>query len=719
MKEKGFTLIELLAVLLILPILLIIAYPAVNHFLEKTELQYYDNLEKNVRLAAIDFAQDNKNFLPSGIGSYRRISLEQIAKYSEIEQITDKSGNKCEDGYVVIQKKDTADYEYTSCITCGNYKTVNPECEKDDSKYMINYILRHNDQNGQSYEEGTWSSTNIYQEFTNNELYGVRVDTYQRQLDNGVWEDFSGNSFILEKTRNVCVRAIDIDGNISTPRCYDVRIDKNPITITAVTQTSGRVLKTSSMQDYFSSLFTFGIFGESGGEIKCQLEDRIVYKNTNSLVSIDEKIEDLVTVEGNNTVSCTSITGSGITITASNNLDVVDSNEKTFNQDSEATIYVSGWYQLTASGAQGSNSGGKGGTIAGKIYLNKGDKVAFNIGKSGEGGAGYNGSGGGSTIIKKGNANLVIGAGGGGGAGGGAGGSGTSAGGITPASTKKQTYSSISDESGGESGAGGLNGSGGGRSNDRIYTDSCNSGSNTCQSGYNQVWNSCATGNPQECVGGYNQVWNNCVSGSANECVGGTVTTSNCISCQCSLYKTCQHKNCGTASSSTEIIRVLQTDNCSSYESQTSSGYTSCTKTSNTLCECTTYTYASCQTSGCGSETVNDCGRCAGKNSFQCLQYESYWDNCASTTNTCQGGYVNGSWNNCLTTKNTCQGGYVNGSWNDCLTGSNTCNSESITISGVAGDGGTSSVGVLVTQIFKTDGNVSGNGNAKIKFLNF
>lgn len=147
MKQNGFSLIELLAVLIIIPLLLIIAYPAVNRFLDQTEERYYENLEKNVRLAAIDFVQDNRNFLPDGIGNYKRISIEQIIKYGKMEQITDKDGKACESGYVVIEKKDTNEYEYTSCITCGNYQTENPTCENDDFKYVVNDVLRNNDGN--------------------------------------------------------------------------------------------------------------------------------------------------------------------------------------------------------------------------------------------------------------------------------------------------------------------------------------------------------------------------------------------------------------------------------------------------------------------------------------------------------------------------------------------------------------------------------------------
>ena len=346
MKNKGFTLIELLAVLIIVPILMTIAYPAVNSLIKQTSMKYYDDLEKNVRLAAIDFAADNRNFLPKGTGSYKRITLEQIIKYGELEQITDKNGNKCESGYVVIKKNDTANYEYTSCLVCGDYQTENPECKKNDSKYEVNYILKHENQNGITYEEDTWSGTNIYQEFTNNQLYGVRVDTYQRQLNGSSWEDFTGNSFILEETKEVCVRAIDIDGNISEVSCYNVKIDKNPITVTKNKESFQYEYRSTEYNNTnIFDLFTFGTFGPSGGTITCKSGSTTLYENNNGTVTTNKKVKDLGLAKTTE-VTCESITGAKVKRSATTTVDIVarsittlDANGGTVTPTSIEVIY--------------------------------------------------------------------------------------------------------------------------------------------------------------------------------------------------------------------------------------------------------------------------------------------------------------------------------------------------------------------------------------------
>ncbi len=862
-RNKGFTLIELLAILVILPVLFMIAYPAVRDFLGKTEKQYYDTLEDSIKLSAVDFLADNPSFTPKNLGGYKRITLEQIVKYGEMEQITDHKGKPCDskEGYVVIEKTGDDKYEYTPCFTCGEYKTDNPKCESNNSKYEVDYVLRHENSSGASYKENTWSSTNIYQEFYHNQLFGVRVDTYQRSIDGGAWQDFSGNSFVLQESHHVCVRAIDIDGNISdavcytvkidktivevkpvfqahgrvlvsptlndltstlftfTPygpsgvnitcqygsnvvyqnqsgeitinkklneyikkegsytvsctaktgagitrtgsntvhvidlkvsyklsnakgsylsgswsvsnvvstlssnvaynitistyqrqldngswvniggntftlgeshhpvcvravdmegnlsdtKCYTVKIDKTVVGITPVSQAHGRLLGSSAMNETFSSMFRFGTFGSSGGVLECKYGSSVVYRNTNGSVTINSAISSLIRSEGNYTVSCSSRTGAGNTASGSNIIDVVNGNEKVFTENGSTKIYASGYYQITSSGAQGSNNGGKGGTIVGSVYLYKGDTINFSIGKVGSGGSGYSGSGGGSTIISKGSTRLLIGAGGGGGSGGGIGGNGNSLGGVTPnAPTNK---GSLISQSGGQSGSAGSNGSGGGRSNNRSFVVSCWTGENTCQPGYWDVnCSSCKWGNPNECVGGY--------------------VNGNCNRCSCSLYKTCQTEACGWTVVNQYSINF--DDSSRGHNTKTD-----CVLAAGMVNDwaCITYRAKTCQNSACGSETIWDCGRCSGKHSFQCHGYEQVWNDCASTKNTCQYG---------------CDQQY-----DGCKTGHNTCTTGGTTISGVGGQGGTSSVDSGVSKVSQSNGNITGNGVGKIKFLKF
>ena len=156
---------------------------------------------------------------------------------------------------------------------------------------------------------------------------------------------------------------------------------------------------------------------------------------------------------------------------------------KSFAYKSSAQTYkipYTGYYDITAYGAQGSGSGGKGGKIVGRVKLTKGDVITVvtggNDGTNG-GGAGLY-KGGGSTIIKKGNANLIIAAGGGGGSAGTAGGNGDGAGGAAASASASGTN--------GGPGTKGTNGGGGGSGYNYSYSCRCSScyyGSNTCVGG--------------------------------------------------------------------------------------------------------------------------------------------------------------------------------------------------------------------------------------------
>ena len=313
MNQKGLTVIELMAVLVIFGVIITITYPNILDIVFQVDRQYYANLEKSIEFSAIDFSADNPSFLPKMIGGYKRITLEQILKYSEMDAITDRNGNPCQDGYVVIHKKGNDSYQYTPCFTCGSFKTNNKECKQNDSKYTVDYVLRHKDKNGQSYLEGTWSSTNIYQEFFHNQLYGVRVDVYQKSIDGSDWEDFEGNSFVLEESHNVSVRAIDIDGNISEPtEVYRVRIDKNPIVLVSKNPVNDFLWRSADYQNTkISDLFVMGSFGPSGGKIECKIENQIVYLNDNGKVSIDRFIREFGLTRRSN-IHCSAITGAHI-----------------------------------------------------------------------------------------------------------------------------------------------------------------------------------------------------------------------------------------------------------------------------------------------------------------------------------------------------------------------------------------------------------------------
>lgn len=130
MDVKGFTLVEVIAMLLMFALLFAIAYPAVTNYIEKSENEYYETLEETLELSVIDFSVDNQELLPKTIGEIKKVSIEEILRYSELETVTDKDGNNC-DGNVIIErtKEGINGYRNTSCLICKEYKTKNIECE--------------------------------------------------------------------------------------------------------------------------------------------------------------------------------------------------------------------------------------------------------------------------------------------------------------------------------------------------------------------------------------------------------------------------------------------------------------------------------------------------------------------------------------------------------------------------------------------------------------
>lgn len=216
-----------------------------------------------------------------------------------------------------------------------------------------------------------------------------------------------------------------------------------------------------------------------------------------------------------------------------------------------------GYYSVELYGAQGEDSGGKGGKVYGEIYLNSGESLLVKVGGSN----GYNGGGagvykgGGASTIKYNDEIIATAAGGGGGSEGTDGGNGTAAGGAYSEGTLDVAATGVA-------GSNGTNGGGGGAGNK--YKD--------CTE-YGDVYNACLTGE------------NTCIPGMVN---GACKTYSRCSSCACETYNTCADASCG---------------------------YLSCV---NSACGCQTYNtcenvacgYKTCATAACGNKTCQNiaCG---------------------------------------------------------------------------------------------------------------
>ncbi len=126
MNKKGFTLIELLAILVILSILMTMTVVGFRSFIVKGNNTYYDDLEKNVKTAVIDYYDDHRNLYPKRVGNSNSLENIHILLVSEkyMEKIVDAKGISCTKGKAIVIKKGANQYEYKICLRCPSYDKV-------------------------------------------------------------------------------------------------------------------------------------------------------------------------------------------------------------------------------------------------------------------------------------------------------------------------------------------------------------------------------------------------------------------------------------------------------------------------------------------------------------------------------------------------------------------------------------------------------------------
>ena len=265
---------------------------------------------------------------------------------------------------------------------------------------------------------------------------------------------------------------------------------------------------------------------------------------------------------------------------------------KTFTYLADTQTYEvpsSGYYEIDAYGAQGGNSGGLGGEIKGKVYLNKGETLTINTG----GINGYNGggtgsyTGGGATTVKLNETTILTGAGGGGGTGGSNGGNGTGSGGASTISSG----TTVIDGTAFAGGSATIIGAGGGSGN-KYYTctayNSCVNSTSPCATYKSCQSSSCGCATYKSCQN------SSCGCATYNSCRDsscGCETRNSCrdSSCGCETYNSCRATTCGC-----DTYKSCATSACGC------STYKTCT---NSACGCSTY--KTCATSACGCSFYN------------------------------------------------------------------------------------------------------------------
>ncbi|MDD2518813.1 MAG: prepilin-type N-terminal cleavage/methylation domain-containing protein [Bacilli bacterium] len=84
-NKLGFTLIELLAVMLLLGLIFLIAYPGVDKYIKEARDKMYNDQVNNIVLSTKNWAIDNKLLLPKTDGETKTITIGELIDQGYVE----------------------------------------------------------------------------------------------------------------------------------------------------------------------------------------------------------------------------------------------------------------------------------------------------------------------------------------------------------------------------------------------------------------------------------------------------------------------------------------------------------------------------------------------------------------------------------------------------------------------------------------------------------
>ncbi|MFA5604029.1 MAG: prepilin-type N-terminal cleavage/methylation domain-containing protein [Bacilli bacterium] len=84
-NKLGFTLIELLAVMLLLGLIFLIAYPGVDNYIKEARDKMYNDQVNNIVLSTKNWAIDNKLSLPKNDGEAITITIGELTDQGYVE----------------------------------------------------------------------------------------------------------------------------------------------------------------------------------------------------------------------------------------------------------------------------------------------------------------------------------------------------------------------------------------------------------------------------------------------------------------------------------------------------------------------------------------------------------------------------------------------------------------------------------------------------------
>jgi len=462
-KLKGFTLIELLATIVILALVFAIAIGAVYLTKDKTNEQTV-YINKNSILSTADtYVTENSSELEWQSDNTSCITIRQLInkgffKSEDVEQ----TGYKEYSIKVIEESPKVYNYELIDDVYC-NIRSIEPP--------IINFDGNIEKQCYESFD--LWSDVTVEgTEIIEKSIFlSKKLITNSNQLEIGEHTVIYYAKNILEdevnKERNIKIIGLplsinveeDIEKNIneSFDLWSDVVIDGEQITEKKITVNGNKVTNTNELEvgEYVAIYYVKNICGtEATIERTIKIasvpptiivgDDITKFHNENfdlwsDTTIIGDKIkEKTITINGNKVTNTNELEVGdyeaiyyikntyGDEVTAKRKIKIVNTkkNYECTEKEEEYVIPVSGYYNIIANGAQGSNNGGLGGNVYGKMYFKKDEVLKINVGcTNGYNGGGVNkdsekdliySSGGGATTIKNNSSYVLIAAGGGG-----------------------------------------------------------------------------------------------------------------------------------------------------------------------------------------------------------------------------------------------------------------------------------------------------------------
>ena len=122
-STSGFTLVELLATITILGLLTAASVAVVSEIIENTQEEYYISTEKQIKLAAESYVQNNRNYLPKSVGQTKKVYLKDLQSQKYIGDVKDYRKENCdaETTYVQISRDSKTKYTYKTYLVCPSY----------------------------------------------------------------------------------------------------------------------------------------------------------------------------------------------------------------------------------------------------------------------------------------------------------------------------------------------------------------------------------------------------------------------------------------------------------------------------------------------------------------------------------------------------------------------------------------------------------------------